>query len=80
MRFAHTNLVATNWKKRAHFYQRVFDCTPVPPERELAGEWLDRATGLSKANLRGIYIVKIKNGKKRMTYEEQASDKTVLQN
>ncbi len=60
MKFAHTNLAATNWKKRAHFYQRVFDGTPVPPERELAGEWLDRATGLSKANLRGVYIVKIK--------------------
>jgi predicted enzyme related to lactoylglutathione lyase len=55
-RFVHTNLVARDWKRLARFYEQVFGCTPVPPERDLAGQWLDEATDLSGAHIRGIHM------------------------
>jgi len=56
MKYAHTNLVARDWKRLAAFYQEVFGCVPVPPERDLSGEWLDRATGIDEAHIRGIHL------------------------
>ena len=55
-RFAHANLVAKDWKRPSTFYQKVFGCTPIPPERHLPGEWLDRATGLAGARVSGIHL------------------------
>ena len=55
-RFAHLNLVARDWRKLAGFYQRVFGCEPVPPERDLQGPWLERATGLAGARIRGMHL------------------------
>ena len=56
MRYAHTNIVAKDWKALADFYIQVFGCTAKPPERDLAGEWLDKATGLHNAHLKGIHL------------------------
>lgn len=55
-RYAHTNLVARDWRRVADFYVRVFGCEPVPPERDQQGAWLDRATGLENAHLRGVHL------------------------
>ena len=55
-KYAHTNLIAQDWKRLSAFYQEVFGCVPVPPERDLSGEWLDKATGLSQAHVRGIHL------------------------
>ncbi len=55
-RYAHTNLIAKDWRQLAAFYEDVFGCVPVPPERDLSGEWLDRATGLSDARVTGIHL------------------------
>jgi catechol 2,3-dioxygenase-like lactoylglutathione lyase family enzyme len=55
-RFAHTNLVAQDWRKLAEFYQQVFGCVRVPPERNLAGPWLEEATGVSGAQIRGVHL------------------------
>jgi predicted enzyme related to lactoylglutathione lyase len=55
-RFVHTNLVARDWKKLARFYEQVFDCTPVPPERNLAGQWLEDVTGVPDAQIQGIHL------------------------
>jgi catechol 2,3-dioxygenase-like lactoylglutathione lyase family enzyme len=56
MRYAHTNIVAKDWRSLADFYVSVFGCTPVPPERDLTGDWLDRATGIEGAHIRGIHL------------------------
>lgn len=56
IRYTHTNLIAQNWKKLAEFYELVFKCVPIPPDRDLSGKWLDNATGLSKAKIRGIHL------------------------
>jgi predicted enzyme related to lactoylglutathione lyase len=56
MKYVHTNVVARDWKRLAAFYQEVFGCVPVPPERDLSGEWLDRATGIDEAHILGIHL------------------------
>ena len=55
-KYAHTNLIARDWKRLADFYARVFGCALVPPERDLAGQWLDDATNLPRAHLRGAHL------------------------
>ena len=56
VRYAHTNLVARDWRALAQFYCDVFGCIPVPPERDFHGEAFDRLTGLEQARLRGIHL------------------------
>jgi catechol 2,3-dioxygenase-like lactoylglutathione lyase family enzyme len=55
-RYVHTNLVARDWKALVRFYVDVFGCTPKPPERNLAGGWLDGLTGLRGARIQGIHL------------------------
>jgi predicted enzyme related to lactoylglutathione lyase len=55
-RYVHTNLIATDWRTLADFYQRVFGCTPVPPERDLKGEALEAGTGIPGATIRGMHL------------------------
>lgn len=56
IQYVHTNLVAVDWKKLANFYIQVFDCQPVPPERNLSGKWLDEAVNLRQAHIHGIHL------------------------
>lgn len=56
MKYVHTNIVARDWKRLTKFYIKVFDCTPVPPERDLKGDWLDKATSLKDANINGMHL------------------------
>ncbi len=55
-RFVHTNLIARDWKSLARFYQELFGCVPVPPERDFKGTDLDAATGLAGAHLTGVHL------------------------
>jgi predicted enzyme related to lactoylglutathione lyase len=55
-KYAHTDLIAKDWKRLSTFYQDVFGCVPVPPERDLSGEWLDKATGISGSHISGIHL------------------------
>ena len=55
-RFVHANLVARDWRRLARFYERVFGCTPVPPERDLAGQWVEDGTGVPGARIRGVHL------------------------
>jgi catechol 2,3-dioxygenase-like lactoylglutathione lyase family enzyme len=54
--FVHVNLVARDWRALARFYQEVLGCEPLPPERDLHGPWLEKATGLPAARLRGQHL------------------------
>ena len=56
MRFAHTNIAAKDWKKLSDFYINVFECKIKPPQRNLSGKWLDKATGLTNAKLEGVHL------------------------
>ena len=55
-RYTHTNLVARDWRSLAAFYQDVFGCVPVPPERDLEGEQLERGSGVKGARIRGAHL------------------------
>ena len=55
-RFVHTNLVAEDWRALASFYELVFGCTLVPPERDYRGATLDAGTALSGAHLTGAHL------------------------
>lgn len=55
-KYVHTNLIANNWRKLSGFYQDVFGCVPVPPERDYSGPDLVRATNISGASIRGIHL------------------------
>ena len=55
-KYAHTNLVAQDWKLLAAFYEQILGCTPVPPERDLKGPWLDAVTGVPGAEIRGAHL------------------------
>ena len=56
MKFAHVNIIAENWQKLAQFYIDTFDCTPVYPERDLTGEWIDKLTGIKDVHIKGIHL------------------------
>jgi catechol 2,3-dioxygenase-like lactoylglutathione lyase family enzyme len=54
-RYAHTNLVARDWRALGRFYEETLGCVPMAPERNLSGEWLDRATGIPGAHITGAH-------------------------
>jgi catechol 2,3-dioxygenase-like lactoylglutathione lyase family enzyme len=56
VRFVHTNLIARDWRALSGFYQSVFGCVPVPPERDVAGPLLEAGTGVPGAVLQGIHL------------------------
>lgn len=55
-RYSHTNIISQDWKKLAQFYIDVFDCKPVPPERDEFGEWLEKGTAVRNAHLHGVHL------------------------
>ena len=56
-RFGHVNLIARDWRVLAGFYETVFGCVPVPPERDYGGPELAAATALPGARLRGVHLL-----------------------
>jgi predicted enzyme related to lactoylglutathione lyase len=73
-RFAHTNLIAVDWQRLAEFYQRVFGCVPVPPERDLSGEAMEKGTAIPAAHLRGMHLRLPGHGDRGPTLEIYAYD------
>jgi predicted enzyme related to lactoylglutathione lyase len=55
-KYVHTNLIARDWRSLAVFYQRLFGCVPVPPERDFQGEKLEAGTGIPGAHLGGVHL------------------------
>ena len=78
-RYAHTNLIAHDWRRLARFYERVFGCVPVPPMRDQQGEWLERASGVAGAHLRGMHLRLPGHGPNGPTLEIYSYDDVVAQ-
>jgi predicted enzyme related to lactoylglutathione lyase len=55
-RYVHTNLIARDWRGLAAFYQTLFGCVPVPPEREYSGPIFEAGTGVKGARLTGVHL------------------------
>ncbi len=56
IRYAHTSLVAGDWRRLAAFYQTALGCEQVSAERDIEADWLARATGVEGARLRGVHL------------------------
>jgi predicted enzyme related to lactoylglutathione lyase len=69
VKFKHTNIVARNWKLLAQFYEEVFGCVRLSPERNLSGTWLEKGTGVEGANLSGVHLLLPGQGKTGPTLE-----------
>ncbi len=69
IKYAHTNIVSTNWKDLATFYVKTFNCKIVPPIRNQSGEWLEKGTGLENAELEGAHLLLPGYGEKGPTLE-----------
>ena len=57
MKFIHTNIIASDWRKLADFYIKVFGCKEVYPKRDLRGEWIDRGTGIRDVHVEGVHLI-----------------------
>jgi len=55
-RYAHTNLIARDWRSLAAFYERLFGCSRVPPERQYSGPALEAGTGVRGSRLDGVHL------------------------
>jgi predicted enzyme related to lactoylglutathione lyase len=55
-RYAHTNLIARDWRRLVTFYRELFGCEPVPPERNYSGPTLEAGTGIPRATVSGVHL------------------------
>ena len=56
VKYVHTNLIARDWRRLAAFYERVFGCVRVFPERHLAGASIERGSGVAGARIEGAHL------------------------
>ena len=68
-RYVHTNLIAQDWRRLAAFYEQVFGCRPVPPERNLSGQWLEQSTGIRGSEIQGVHLRLPGHGERGPTLE-----------
>lgn len=54
--FGHINIIARDWRKLARFYETLFGCTFVPPERDYRGADVDAGTGVRNAHITGVHL------------------------
>jgi len=55
-KYVHTNIVSKNWEQLARFYEKVFGCNRVLPERDMSGRWIEDGTGVPDVHIRGIHL------------------------
>ena len=55
-KYVHTNLIAEDWQALSSFYEQLFGCVPVPPERDYQGEKLEAGSGIPGVHLRGVHL------------------------
>ncbi len=56
-KYKHTNIIARDWRELAKFYENVFGCVRVPPERHMSGAWLEKGTGVVSARFSGVHLL-----------------------
>ncbi len=56
IKYVHTNIIASDWRRLADFYIQVFGCKPLLPERDLSGEWVEKLTGVEGAKIKGVHL------------------------
>ena len=56
VRYAHTNLIADDWKRLRDFYIEVFQCEPISSERDHHGPHIDKLTAMPGARIQGRHL------------------------
>jgi catechol 2,3-dioxygenase-like lactoylglutathione lyase family enzyme len=70
IRYAHTNVMANDWKKLQDFYVQVFGCEPVSSERDHKGEKFEALTALGTgASFQGRHLRLPGHGERGPTLE-----------
>jgi len=69
IRYAHTNLVAKDWRRLADFYEKLFDCIPVSSERDHHGPKFEALTARANARAQGRHLRVPGHGDKGPTIE-----------
>jgi len=80
MRYAHTNLIAKDWRSLSNFYQNVFGCKPIGPRRDLSGEWIEELTNIKNARIVGEHLAFPGCGEKAPTLEIFSYEHSIEQN
>ncbi len=52
MKYVHTNIICTDIEKISNSYINVFQCEQIGQESKIAGDWLEKGTGINKAEAR----------------------------
>jgi predicted enzyme related to lactoylglutathione lyase len=55
-KYVHTNVIARDWRALAKFYEELFGCVVVPPERNYSGSDLEAGTGVPGSTLAGVHM------------------------
>ena len=69
IRYAHTNLIADDWRSMVDFYVEVLGCIPVSSERDHRGPLTDELTGMPGARIRGRHVLLPGHGERGPTLE-----------
>ena len=75
IRYAHTNLMANDWKRLQDFYVQVFDCEPISSERDHKGPKFEALTGMPGSSFRGRHLRSPGHGERGPTLEIFQSNK-----
>jgi predicted enzyme related to lactoylglutathione lyase len=55
-RYVHTNLIARDWRMLAEFYESLFGCERVPPERDYPAAQVEAGTGVPGSGMVGAHL------------------------
>jgi catechol 2,3-dioxygenase-like lactoylglutathione lyase family enzyme len=69
IRYAHTNVMATDWKRLQDFYVEVFACEPISSERDHKGPTFEALTSLPGGSFKGRHLRLPGHGEKGPTLE-----------
>jgi len=56
IRYAHTNLIANDWRRLQEFYVQVLGCQPVGTERDNGGPAFEALTGFVGGRVKGRHL------------------------
>jgi len=56
MKYIHTNIVSKDWQKLSKFYQDVFQCRPILPQRDYSGEFIETVVGIPGVHVVGEHL------------------------
>jgi catechol 2,3-dioxygenase-like lactoylglutathione lyase family enzyme len=56
MKYVHTNIICLDLDKIVSFYTNVFECKQIGSETKISGDWVEKGTGIDKAEARAINL------------------------